>query len=202
MAGVTNLRVAEAVNRRGEPAIASRPAVHCRIIISNLTMPLVASAAGPIFHHDGVALTIPTTSTAGTASWVTILVVDDDAAVREVVSRVLRAAGYHVLEASNGEHALVVAGEHAAPIHLVVADVVMPEMDGRTLYDHMHTWYPSIRFLFISGYTRGFLTSDQIDQSPLVAFMPKPFGADDVIAQVQELLAKAGPQPRRAARRL
>lgn len=124
----------------------------------------------------------------------TILVVDDEEPVRKVISRGLRSRGYHVIEAQNGEDALVVAGAYDAPIHLVVSDVVMPQMDGRALFERLRTWYPNIRFLFVSGYTRGVITGDELEGS-MTAFLAKPFGLEQLCEQVRVLLD----QPRQPA---
>src|SRR6185436_5581899 len=84
----------------------------------------------------------------------TILVVEDETAVRNIVVRSLRSRGYQVLEAKHGEDALLVAEKHNAPIHLVVTDVVMPNMNGTELFEHLRRWYPRMRVLFVSGYAK------------------------------------------------
>jgi two-component system, cell cycle sensor histidine kinase and response regulator CckA len=124
----------------------------------------------------------------------TILVVEDDAAVRNLVSRVLRARGYDVLEACNGEDALVIMGSHAAPVHLVVSDVLMPRMDGRQLFANMRRWYPSLRFLFISGHTNGDVLSDE-DFGSRCRLLEKPFTGDQLCREVRSLLDDTGPVP-------
>ena len=88
----------------------------------------------------------------------TILLVEDETSVRDLVARTLRARGYRVITAINGNDAVEQAAKHAAPIHLVLTDVVMPEMSGRGLFDVLRGWYPTIRVLFMSGYARGEVT--------------------------------------------
>ena len=83
----------------------------------------------------------------------TILLVEDDDAVRLSVRRVLARAGYNVLTGSGGAEALRLALEHAGPIHLVVTDVVMPEMGGRELIERMGEVRPEAKVLYLSGYT-------------------------------------------------
>ncbi len=122
----------------------------------------------------------------------TILVAEDEESVRRVVVRGLRAEGYTVIEAKNGEDALVVAGDYGGPIHLVISDVVMPQMDGRVLFERVRTWYPRIRFLFVSGYTRGVIAEDDLNQST-TAFLAKPFRIEELCAAVRQLLDQ--PQP-------
>ena len=82
----------------------------------------------------------------------TVLVVDDDGIVRDVAVRALRAAGYDVLSASTAADALVLAAGHPGPIHLLVADVVMPGMSGPEVAARLHATRPGTRVLFVSGY--------------------------------------------------
>jgi two-component system cell cycle sensor histidine kinase/response regulator CckA len=102
----------------------------------------------------------------------TVLLVDDDGPLRRVFGHALTARGYQVIEATDGEDALALAGSHNAPIHLVISDVVMPEMDGNELFRHLRAWYPAMRFIFISGY----LTSPAPEISPdgRTAYLAKP----------------------------
>ena len=82
-----------------------------------------------------------------------MLLVEDEASVRKLVSRMLGKQGYTVLEASNGEEALHVAQEHTCkPIHLLLTDVVMPLMSSRKLVEHLAESRPEMKVLFISGY--------------------------------------------------
>ena len=127
----------------------------------------------------------------------TLLVVDDDAAVRKLIVAILRNQGYQVLEAADGQDALVVAGEHAAPIHLIVSDVKMPRMGGWKLLERLREWYPSIRFLLVSGYTQSAASLDHITDTP-TAFLPKPFTPEQLSGSVRALLdrprAKGNPR--------
>lgn len=126
----------------------------------------------------------------------TILVVEDETAVRAVICRTLRARGYNVLEARNGEDALLVADEHNAPIHLVLTDVVMPEMGGAELFQHLRRWYPTMRTLFISGYAKGSIPEEALETGGGASFLPKPFTLDQLAAEVRRVLAL--PRPKRA----
>jgi two-component system, cell cycle sensor histidine kinase and response regulator CckA len=145
---------------------------HVRIFLprSAQSVPVSASPAG-----DG-----------STAAEV-VLVVEDEPSVRAPMSRMLRAQGYLVLEATNGEDALRVMQEHHAPIHLVISDVMMPEMDGAELVSLLRDWYPGMRVLFISGYSRQFLEArgDTVEGS---AFLAKPFSLEVMARRVRELL--------------
>jgi PAS domain S-box-containing protein len=117
----------------------------------------------------------------------TILLVEDEDAVRQVVRRILVRYGYTVLAAHDGREALRLSQEHAGPIHVLVTDVVMPEMGGRELADRLLALRPSLRVLFTSGYTdddilrRGVLL-------PGTAFLQKPFTVDRLVQKVREVL--------------
>jgi two-component system cell cycle sensor histidine kinase/response regulator CckA len=118
----------------------------------------------------------------------TVLVVEDEEAVRHLICRVLRTKGYRVLEAPHAEAALLVAGSTPAPIDLLVTDMVMPGMGGTALAAELMAVRPSLRVLFITGYApeaverRGELT----DTSGL---LEKPFSADQLARKVREVLA-------------
>jgi PAS domain S-box-containing protein len=118
----------------------------------------------------------------------TVLVVEDEAAVRNVVCRSLRARGYEVIEAKDGEDALLVAERHNAPIHLVVTDVVMPNMNGTELFNHLRRWYPRMRVLFISGYAKSEIPADALEEGQGAAFLSKPFTIEQLLTEVRRLL--------------
>ena len=117
----------------------------------------------------------------------TILVVEDDAGVRSVVSRLLRSQGYTVLEAANGEDALRVAQRQDSNIHLLVADVMMPGMNGCELAAAMTILYPSTKVLYMSGYTEGIIDRDGVLE-PGTAFLQKPIRYDTLTQKVHEVL--------------
>jgi two-component system cell cycle sensor histidine kinase/response regulator CckA len=116
----------------------------------------------------------------------TILVVDDDALVRAAICRVLRRAGYDILEADDGEDALRVLQEHHCPIPLIISDIIMPELLGTDLIEMLHSWYPRMRVLFISGYSPEPIEA----REDLVgcSFLAKPFTMEVLTARVRELL--------------
>jgi len=117
----------------------------------------------------------------------TILFVDDEPEVRDVVARALRCHGFHVLAARDGEDALSVADAYDAPIHLVISDVIMPNMNGRELFDRLRTWYPSLRFLFVSGYASGAIGTVEL-RGPATEFLAKPFSIESLLGAVRALL--------------
>jgi two-component system cell cycle sensor histidine kinase/response regulator CckA len=118
----------------------------------------------------------------------TVLLVEDEPLVRGLAIRVLREQGYNVLEAANGMEALNVAQEHVGEkIHLLLTDVVMPQMGGKELADRLKAFRPGIKVLFTSGYTdqaivqRGLLNPD-------FSFLEKPFSPSGLVRQVREVL--------------
>jgi DNA-binding response OmpR family regulator len=119
----------------------------------------------------------------------TILLVDDEKALRKLGKRVLTEAGYRVLEASDGAMALRVAAEQVGEIDLVLTDVEMPTLGGRGMVDELHELSPGLRVLFMSGYTdneilrRGIRTSE-------TDFLQKPFTAESLRAAVRAVLSK------------
>jgi two-component system cell cycle sensor histidine kinase/response regulator CckA len=115
----------------------------------------------------------------------TILLVEDEAAVRDLAKRVLQSCGYTVLEAADGQEALHVASEHAAPIHLLVTDLVMPRMGGRQLADTFQRIRPQTRVLYMSGYTdEAMLANDMVG----TALLQKPFRPMTIARKVRDIL--------------
>jgi two-component system cell cycle sensor histidine kinase/response regulator CckA len=119
--------------------------------------------------------------------WETVLLVEDETAVRKSEEEFLRLSGYTVLEAENGENALCVAREHAGPIHLTITDVVMPRMGGAKLAEHLLAERPGIKVLFVSGYAENtVLQHGAIDLT--ARFLQKPFTLKSLGRKVWEVL--------------
>jgi len=116
----------------------------------------------------------------------TILVVDDDARVRAVTAESLRRYGYAVIEAESGLHALAAARESGI-IHLLVTDVVMPGMSGRALADALQHERPSMRVLYVSGYTAGAVAQHGVIETG-VSLLEKPYDRAELALRVRELL--------------
>lgn len=117
----------------------------------------------------------------------TVLVVEDEDAVRNMVIRVLRAQGYAVLEATNGVHAQRLAHDYTGEIHLLIADVVMPQMGGKALADRLLHSRPQMKVLFVSGYTDDAIVHHgQLDHD--VIFLQKPFTPAQIARKVREVL--------------
>jgi CheY-like chemotaxis protein len=110
----------------------------------------------------------------------TILVVEDEAAVRKLTCRILTRAGYEVLEASDGELALATWDKHAGEIDLVVTDVVMPGMSGKELAEQLDT-----EPVFMSGYTDDVMLRHGVEGPRLVQ---KPFDAQTLLGAVRSAL--------------
>ncbi|MEY4966564.1 MAG: hypothetical protein RL274_2147 [Pseudomonadota bacterium] len=118
----------------------------------------------------------------------TILLVEDEEAVRSFAARALRMRGYNVLEASGGEEALEIVKSEAHTIHLIITDVVMPSMDGPTMVRHVKQLKPDLRVIFMSGYAEeAFRRNDQSSED--IHFLPKPFGLKQLAAKVKEVLS-------------
>jgi nitrogen-specific signal transduction histidine kinase/ActR/RegA family two-component response regulator len=120
----------------------------------------------------------------------TVMVVEDEPALRQLACRLLMAQGYEVLPAGNGQEALEVVRNHrGAPIRLVITDVIMPLMDGKEMAERLTAADPSLAILYTSGYTddaiihHGVLAAD-------VEFLPKPYTLATLSCKVRELLDK------------
>lgn len=124
----------------------------------------------------------------------TILLVDDEKSLRKLGKRVLSAAGYRVLEASDGAMALRVAAEEVGEIDLVLTDVEMPTLGGRGMVDELHELSPGIRVLFMSGYTDNEILRRGIRTSQ-TEFLQKPFTAETLCAAVRAVLNKPSTTP-------
>lgn len=116
----------------------------------------------------------------------TILVTEDDGAVRDLLVRTLDGYGYSVLEARDGREAMHLCREHDGPIDLLVLDVVLPRMEGPTLPARIHTLRPGTRVLFVSGYSgEAFDTEDALPEG---LFLHKPFSGVELARKVREAL--------------
>jgi two-component system cell cycle sensor histidine kinase/response regulator CckA len=125
----------------------------------------------------------------------TILLVEDEEAVRSFAARALRMRGYNVIEAAGGEEALEHVRDGKAPIHLLITDVVMPNMDGPTLVRQVRRIRPDMQIIFMSGYAEeAFRRNDEKAED--LHFLPKPFGLKQLAAKVKEVLSGA-PVPKR-----
>jgi two-component system cell cycle sensor histidine kinase/response regulator CckA len=118
----------------------------------------------------------------------TILLVEDDERVRRAAERVLRSRGYTVIVATNGVHALDVAGQYAGTIDLAITDLVMPVMGGRELARELACVRPDTKILCMSGYTEDAASQASL-LNPGVVFLSKPFTPDALAEKVRETLS-------------
>jgi CheY-like chemotaxis protein len=118
----------------------------------------------------------------------TVLLVEDDPLVRAMAKRLLKQQGYRVLEATNGEEALRVIQEQAGEeIHLLLTDVVMPQMGGKELADQLKILRPDIKVLYISGYTDNAIVHQGV-LNPGTHFLQKPFSIKTLSHKVRDVL--------------
>ena len=117
----------------------------------------------------------------------TILLVEDEKALRALTRVALLAKGYTLLEAADGEEALRLCEQHVGPIHLLVSDVVMPHLGGRQLAERLMVLHPEMRVLFISGYTDDAVVRHGVLQAE-VAFLQKPFPMNALHRKVRAVL--------------
>jgi two-component system cell cycle sensor histidine kinase/response regulator CckA len=117
----------------------------------------------------------------------TILLVEDEDAVRLFSARALRDKGYNVLDASSGHDALRLIEDYGRPVDLVVTDVVMAPMDGPTLASRLCEKIPNVKIIFISGYTEDSFRN-QLKENTHVHFLPKPFSLKDLARKVKQVL--------------
>jgi PAS domain S-box-containing protein len=119
----------------------------------------------------------------------TILVVEDEQAVRDLTVRILRQVGYTILTASSGAEALEICQAHPGHIDLLLTDVVMPNMSGRQLADRVQVDRPKTKVLFLSGYTENTVVHHGVLDAG-VDFLPKPFSRESLSRKLREVLAK------------
>jgi CheY-like chemotaxis protein len=116
----------------------------------------------------------------------TVLLVEDEDSLRSLLRELLESFGYDVLEAAHGVDALRVAREHPATVHLLLSDMVMPQMTGRELADRLTRLRPGIKVLFMSGYAAGAAPQQEIPGD--AAYIEKPFTADALAGAIRALL--------------
>ena len=117
----------------------------------------------------------------GEAGGLTILVADDEVAIRRLVGEILRQQGFSVLEAADGVEALEVAEQHPGPIHLLLTDWCMPRLNGGGLIQGLRSGRPETAIVIMSGHIDG-------DSPPTAAFLCKPFSLHGLVETVGQVL--------------
>jgi CheY-like chemotaxis protein/nitrogen-specific signal transduction histidine kinase len=144
---------------------------------------LLPIAADPVSPESGVG-----NGARHRGSGETVLVVDDEAVVRAIMTRALRDAGYRVREASDGASALALVRDQPSPIHALVTDLAMPGMRGRELASALTEVMPGLPVLFVSGFA-----GDEVERRGLLEagrpFLSKPFSPELLVERVREVLA-------------
>jgi len=125
-----------------------------------------------------------------------VLLVEDEPAILRMVSEMLRRLGFDVLAAGTPAEALRLGETHPGAIHMVLTDVVMPEMNGRELADALASLHPDIKRMFMSGYPADILDSKGLQEGE-VPFLQKPFALEELAATL-EALKEEPPRPGRS----
>jgi two-component system cell cycle sensor histidine kinase/response regulator CckA len=116
-----------------------------------------------------------------------VLVIDDDVAISEMVSEVLRDAGFTVLTAEDGDIGIQRFSEHADKIGLVILDMNMPKMNGKDTFHHLKKIHPSVKVLLATGYSENLVAGEMIKQG-LAGVISKPYSVDEVVQKVLQFL--------------
>ena len=149
----------------------------------------VETAAEKAAEAEAAAAAAAPAETADLTGKGTILLVEDEDAVRTFAARALGTRGYEVLQAESGEVALEVVKEHDGRIDLIVSDVVMPNMDGPTMARELKTILPGVPIIFVSGYAEDAFAKN-LDPDQEFHFLPKPFSLKQLAAAVKDVMGK------------
>jgi hypothetical protein len=123
-----------------------------------------------------------------TAASETILLVEDEKMVRELTNRLLTRSGYKVLVAASGAEALELLDGHHGPLHLLLTDVVMPELSGPQVADQIRLRHPEVRVLYMSGYSPSVVMRPGL-LSETTKLLEKPFNPQDLTKAVRTALS-------------
>ena len=194
----------DVVQRAFEPFFTTKPRGEGSGLGLATVYGIVTQAGGhaQIYSEPGVGTTVsalfpatdqavsgkgPSVTARSTGRGQTVLVVEDEDAIREVTERILTRNGYNVISASGGEEALRLVAERTGPIDLLVTDVVMPHMLGREVAERISALRPGLRVLYMSGYAQPVLgTQGTLDEG--VVLIEKPFSEVALMAKIVEVL--------------
>jgi PAS domain S-box-containing protein len=199
--GMTAATAAQAM----EPFFTTKPAGEGSGLGLATSYGIIKQAGGELFidsapgRGTAISIHLPATAqpvvvtehvvAAAASSDQTILVAEDEDGLREVVTRILTGAGYHVLVAPNGKEALAIAERHDDVIHALLTDVVMPVMNGRELAGALQRARPGTPVLYMSGYAAPIMTGQGL-LDPGVTVVGKPFNKADLLNAVNEILSR------------
>jgi PAS domain S-box-containing protein len=141
----------------------------------------------PRFEAEGIAITEENKPQMRKGSAETVLLVEDEVSILKVGRAMLERLGYTVLAAGKPSEAIRLAGEHAGAIHLVLTDVVMPEMNGKELVEQLKLKHPGLKCLYMSGYTANVIAHHGILEKG-VSMIQKPFSLKDLATKVRDAL--------------
>ncbi len=116
-----------------------------------------------------------------------ILLVEDDTSILKLGKRILEELGYIVMSTSSPREAIKLAKEHTGKVNLLITDVIMPEMNGRELSEHLQRLYPNLKILFMSGYTANVIAHRGVLDDEIF-FIPKPFSKEEIAVKVRKVL--------------
>ena len=119
----------------------------------------------------------------------TILLVEDDESVKVLVAKVLNEVGFSVLSAGSGEEALQLVSQYNDEIHLLLTDVVMPDISGKELANKLNQQLPGLKVIFMSGYTNDIITNQGVIIEEF-EYLQKPFSSQYLIHKIREVLDK------------
>ncbi|HKQ35966.1 MAG TPA: ATP-binding protein [Nitrospiraceae bacterium] len=168
---------------RGHILVSSEPGVGTTF---NIYLPCVEAPAEVGSSSDAVS--------AASSGTETVLVVEDEAQVRTLECGLLEASGYHVLAASHGGEAMQICREYPGTIHLLVTDLILPQLNGRELARQTVPIRPSMKVLYVSGYPDEMLVTAGVARSQ-VPFLQKPFASDALLLSVRKVLDGAETTP-------
>lgn len=156
-------------------------------IYSEPGMGTVLTALLPATERE-LAASVASSAQAQQGQGETIMVVEDEPAMREVSRRILARNGYSVISAGNGREALDVLATRDDHIDVLLTDVIMPQMQGRELADKVRVLQPAVRIVFMSGYTQGLLSQQGV-LDPDVHLIEKPFSEITLLSKIREVLS-------------
>ena len=156
---------------------------------------IIAQADGHVQIHSepgrGTTIAILLPAAAQATHGQTVLIVEDETALREAARRILRRNGYQVITAASGPEAIKAAADHPGSIDLLLTDVLMPHMLGKDAAERIRVIQPSAKVLFMSGYSEGALDAEGVLEAG-VSLIEKPFTETSLLAKLREVLSPLG----------